>query len=294
MFGKFIKSNASGLEKFKAIREKLLGIESVYGGKSEGVVLDFGNKVYKLLQDDQHDKALRKQIKDEWKDENDDKYWEDVRSTAEGLVEKIKSGSLKDRISKLSKSIYTKDFGIGHSKKKAINIQDDIFLTAKNILIKKMPGNNGALFVGRFSPLTIAHARIIKAALKKYDTVTVNIVKGKKDERNPFTVELQEKMFRAVFGDTIELMSSSSGMIPTIINKSKNNINVVLAGSDRADGYAEQLSKYKDVEVVEIPRKDKVSGTAVREALAKGDKEAFKALTPKEIWGMFDELKGLV
>ena len=285
------------MEHLREITKKLLSSKSILGGKIEGCVLEFEDgAIYKVLQADQHDKDVRKAVKDQFKDteENEGMYWKQVRIAAKDAIQDLNKGTFRERTSELSHRVYSEKPDIQHSVKKSLNVQDDIFLTAKTLLMKKMPGNNGALFSGRFSPLTKAHVKIIENALAKYDSVTVNIVKAKVDVDNPFPVEVQEKLLREVFGDSIEVTISSSGLLPTIINKSKHNINHVLAGTDRVDGYAKMMDKYPDIEVTEIPRVDKVSGTQVREALRDEDEAEFKKLTDKKIWPFYNELKRYV
>jgi nicotinamide mononucleotide adenylyltransferase len=139
--------------------------------------------------------------------------------------------------------------------------------------------------------LTIAHYNIIANALKQFDGVVINLVKAKVDERNPFPVELQIKMLQACFGDSIDIMTSSTGNIVTILNKSDKVISTVLAGTDRVQNYRDQLVKSEEIKVQEIPRVDEVSGTKVRNAIKNGDIETFQTNTPKQVWPFFNELK---
>jgi nicotinamide mononucleotide adenylyltransferase len=178
--------------------------------------------------------------------------------------------------------------------KTLINVKDDIFLTAKTLLIRQLPGNNNALFLGRFSPLTIAHYNIIDDAIKQYDGVVVNLVKSKLDSDNPFPVEMQIDMLKRCFGDSIEITTSSTGNVLTIIPKTKKVITTVLAGTDRIEGYKKQLLKNEEITVVEIPRTNSISGSLVRKSLRENDKKTFETNTPKQLWGMFDKLRNYV
>ena len=97
------------------------------------------------------------------------------------------------------------------------------------------------------------------------------------------------KMLKAAFGDSINIAESSSGNLLTLMGKFQNNINVILAGSDRVAGYRQQLLKSPDVNVVETPRtSDDISATKVIENI--NDEDFFKKNTPKEIHSMYKEI----
>lgn len=290
-------------EHLEDIKQKLLGIESEFGGKTEGVVIETPDgQVYKFLQADQHDVGTRAEKKQRFKmePEKESKYFEQVRKLAIKLVENMADESnIQTSLKKLSKAVYSmKSLPIKHEKKQLINIQDDLFLTAKQQLIRRLKGNNGALFIGRFSPPTKAHIGIVESAIKKFDTVTVNIVKaGKKDlDKNPFPQEVQEKIWYSVFPkDKVTIQYTNTGNIVTALNKAENNINVVLAGSDRVKGYEQQLARNPDITVEEIPRTaEDVSATKARNALKADDRKAFEQNMDKRTWKFYDELKRYV
>jgi len=156
-------------------------------------------------------------------------------------------------------------------------------------------GNNGALFMGRFSPPTKAHMKIIDDASKKYDTVTLNIVKsGKVNSENPFPLELQISMWQNVFPN-LEIQLSKTGYLPAIIEEAVNNIRVVLAGSDRKASYEKQLEKMPEVHVEEIPRTgEDISASKVRQALIDDDVETFKQMMHPGTYEFYNELKQFV
>jgi len=278
---------------FDEIKRHFLGIESVHGGLSEGVVLEFKDgQVYKILQDDQHDVEKRGEIKRSHEPKDPGKYWSKIRQYALDFVQKLDvSRDFHTNLSQLSKQVYQSSIAPIDLNKSEINAKDDIFLTAKTLLMRKSPGNNGALFIGRFSPLTIAHYNIINNALETYDSVTVNIVKSKVDAQNPFPVEFQREVLERCFGSKIEVVVAGTGNLVAILQKSKHLINVVLAGTDRVAGYRDQLKRSPDVEVVEIPRTDDISATRVRRAIADDNVAEFKKLTPRQTWDMFDRYK---
>jgi len=138
-----------------------------------------------------------------------------------------------------------------HMKKNKLNIQDDIQLTAKLQLIKRLDGNNNALVIGKFRVLTDdGHVKIIKRALENFDNVVVCIVTSK---LNKHTIELRQKLIETVFPN-IEIIHASTGNLSTILQKSPININAIIAGSDRVDGYKKQLVDKIGIKAVEINR----------------------------------------
>jgi len=286
-------------QKLLAIKEKLLAIDSEFGGKTEGVVIQLlpNGGIYKFLQNDQHDDLVRSDKKSRYKmsQEEESKYYESIRKIVEPMVDKVDKKDLKTSLGILSHEIYSMKNLPKHDKKEPINVQDDMFLTAKTSLIKRMEGNNGALFSGRFSPPTKAHIAIIEDALKKYDTVTLNIVKsGKLDEKNPFPYDLQEKIWRSVF-PKLTIQSTNTGNLITALKKAENNINVVLTGTDRLNEYKSQLAANPDIKVVEIKRTtEDISATKARNAIKNNNRAEFEKNMDRRTWKFYDELKKYV
>jgi len=284
------------------IRELFLDVESKYGGKEEGVVIKYNDVILKFQQKYQLDQEARRQIKLKYQDENpevENQYWNNIRLAALEITNSINvtpRSELKDLVRELSQKIDKYKINFSHPKRDKTIIEDDIQLTAKQILMRKLKGNNNALIVGRFQPLTKGHVKMIKTAYSECDDVYVNIVKGKKSEteKNPFDLNLQEKMLKAVFPD-INILSGTTGNIITMLNKINDNINWIYCGSDRVSSYESQLKRMPDVKIREIKRTDDdISATKVRNALKEGDEKEFKKLTPKEIHNMFDELREIL
>jgi len=158
------------------------------------------------------------------------------------------------------------------------------------------------IFSGRFQPVTLAHARIIKRITKENTKATIFLVKGKKTsedkEKNPFDAEIQKKMLEAVAPSNVDIQIINSGFFVDNLNEMPENKFVAYAGSDRLKAY-EKFTKYMDegktLEIKEIKRTDDdISATKVRNALKEGDEKEFKKLTPKEIHNMFDELREIL
>jgi nicotinamide mononucleotide adenylyltransferase len=284
------------------VRELFLDVESKYGGKEEGVVIKYNDVILKFQQEYQLDQEARRQIKLKYQDENPEvetQYWNNVRLAAMEITNEIQvkpKSELKDLVKELSQGLKSHKLNFKHPKKDKTNIEDDIQLTAKQILMRKLKGNDNALIVGRFQPLTKGHVKMIKTAYKERDDVYINIVKGKKADtnKNPFGLEIQEKMLKAVF-PKINIISGTTGNLITMFNKINDNINWVYCGTDRVGSYKSQLKKMPDVKIREIERTDEdISATKVRESLISNNQKEFEKLVPKEIHNMFEELRNLI
>ena len=270
-------------------------LPSLYGAdKEEGIVIHLsknmgGTDVLKIVQDDQYDKELRFKIKQQYKMDiaEEDDYFKRVRTEAEALISTLNLNQKLAKILKeLSKVVY-KDLKLSfsHKKKTDLNVRDDIQLTAKSIIMRKLPGNNGALVVGKFRVFTNGHKKMFDQALKGRDHLVVALVSNK--ETKP-TLDLRKKMIEAVY-PKVEIITTTSGNLLTMINKSSQNINVVLAGSDRISGYKEQMKRNLDVQIEEVRRgEDDESATKVIRNLA--DEKYFKSNTPRKIYKMYPEL----
>jgi len=280
------------------IQELFLTVESKYGGKEEGVVvkyLDGSDLLIKFQQDYQLDQNARTEIKNKWKgtQEEEDIYFKQIRLVALEIINTMNltvKRPLQDFLQIASGLLKNQKLSIQHPIKDKINIQDDIYNTMKMIITKKMKGNNGALYLGKFRVLSSAHYKIIKDAFAVYDHVVVAVVSSIETKD---TKDLRERMLKAAF-PTLEIVHANNGNLFTIINKSSSNINVVLAGSDRVAGYSKMLEKNPDIRVREIKRSDEdVSASKIIKAIKEDNFELFKSMTPKEIHSFYNELKNV-
>ena len=276
------------------ISKLFLDIESPFGGKEEGVVLTYNDgTTLKIQQDYQLDQNARAKIKQRFKEdtlEGEDAYWAQIRFKALELLNQLPQGTetrLQAVLEILAKKLKCLKHTITHSKKTELQILDDIQTTTKDLIIRKMKGNNGALFLGKFRILTNAHYKIIKDGIQKYDTMTVCLVSNKETKSYDW---LRLEMLKECFGDKIEILQHSSGYIIGIIRKSKNNINAVLCGTDRYADYCRQLQRSPDINVVETPRTDEdISATKVIQNI---DNYAYFTMkTPKEIHKLYKKIK---
>ena len=168
------------------------------------------------------------------------------------------------------------------------------------------------MFVGRFQPFTLGHAKVLEAIHKENGyPVVVFLIKAKSkkkgDEfRKPYSEDLQIKMFKQVqkqYKFLKEIIVLDRGAIDYMFNALRPKYEPVLwgTGTDRMksygyqvnnDSYRDQLNVRSDFGLFEIPRNDNnISATQVRNALLDGDEKEFKKTTPKAIHKMYDVLK---
>lgn len=273
------------------IRNIFLEVESKYGGKEEGVVLTQNGLMFKFQQDYQLDVTARKQIKLQYANsspEAETEYWAKVNAKALELVSKVGTGSqneLPDLLKRLSTELKYAKIDISHEKKSSAIIKDDIQLTAKNLIVKNLRGNNNCLILGKFRVLTVGHTAMIKRAMKLFDDVVVCIITSS-DTKD--TKDLRTEMMQKTFPG-LNIIHHNSGNLVGIVNKSPININAVYAGSDRVNEYIKQLSR-SSIGVREMPRTDSdISASKIIEFL--DDEKYFKRNTPKQIHTMYDKLK---
>ena len=167
------------------------------------------------------------------------------------------------------------------------------------------------MFVGRFQPFTLGHAKVVETIHKQngYPVVILLVkAKNKKKEdafKRPYDESTQVEMINNLKSKypIEEVFVIPTGGIDTMFNAMRPNYEPVLwgTGSDRMktygfqvnkDTYREDLGVRPDFGLYEIPRTGKnISATQVRNAMLDGDEKLFKKLTPKPIHNMYGELK---
>jgi nicotinamide mononucleotide adenylyltransferase len=228
--------------------------------------------------------------------EEESAYYAEIKKIASDIVHTALDYDAKFEqiVKQLSAIVYSTTNLPVHAKKTVLNVQDDLFLMAKSMMLKRLPGNNNALFMGRFQPPSRNHVNIMRDVINKFDGLVVAVVKGGKSDKskNPFPFELQEEMIKkAVPGARV--IRVNTGNIITAINKSPIDVSTIVAGTDRVAGYQKQIDSMNlDMNVYEIDRSNVVegSGTEVRDAIARRDEARFKELTDPAIWSYWDAL----
>ncbi len=167
------------------------------------------------------------------------------------------------------------------------------------------------MFVGRFQPFTLGHAKVLETIHRENGfPVVVFLVKSKVKKGEEFSKPYDEKtqvdMFNQVkkqYPFLKEIYVVPNAAIDTLYNEMRPKYEPVLwgTGTDRMKGYGymvnndsyrDQLNARADFGLFEIPRTDdNISATKVRNAMMDGNEKDFQAMTPKAIHGMYKELK---
>ena len=182
-------------------------------------------------------------------------------------------------------------------------------LTVKYAEQGKKPVN---MFVGRFQPFTLGHAKVIETISKQNGyPVVIFLIKSKTKKKEdafkrPYDEETQlemlnnlkskypiEKVYildRAAIDYMFNAMRAD-GYEPVLWGTGTDRLKTYSYQVDKPE-YREDLGVRDDFGLFEIPRTGKnISATQVRNAMLDGDEKLFKKLTPKEIHSMYGELK---
>lgn len=154
------------------------------------------------------------------------------------------------------------------------------------------------IFVGRFQPFHNGH---LAAHDKMQNHRVVVVVQGAKSSKkeNPLPVEKQVNMIGKVVGKETTVIVSTHGYIPDIITRLRDeydlNPHTIVCGPDRMKTYKAQIhranAKLDDPLIVEFKEAERItSGSAVREAIRSGDRKAYKANVPEQLWDEFTNL----
>jgi hypothetical protein len=297
---------------YETIKAVFLGFESCLGGKTEGVVLEAKDTLYKFVQADQYSKTVRFARKSLYQapQEIEDNYWLEIRNMAEMYANSMnynlplptvlqslnnivfKNEHLLDNLPIKEKIENTKEIS---SCVTTFKVRDDLYLTTKQMILDRLPENQNALFIGKFRIPTIKHIQIIEDALTKYPHVVVCIVRAKKDVKESLSLEVQTEILTSNFGDKITIITHSTGNITSIINKSPKRIRYILAGDDRVDSYEKQLLRHPSVIVNRYERKenneDGISATRALSAIKQGDFSLFRNQVSEKTYAFLPIIK---
>ena len=198
---------------------------------------------------------------------------------------------------------------------KTQNLQTQVSPITEALTVKypeqgKTPVN---MFVGRFQPFTLGHAKVIETISKQNGFPVVIVLvkaKSKKKEdafKRPYDEDLQIEMLNKLKSNypikEVYVIEGSAGIDKMFNAIRADGYEPVLwgTGTDRMKNYGFQVNNQKyrdelgvrdDFGLFEIPRTGKnISATQVRNAMLEDDEKLFKKLTPKEIHSMYDELK---
>lgn len=154
------------------------------------------------------------------------------------------------------------------------------------------------LFLGRFQPFHNGHRAIVESMDE--DRV-IAVVHGEKSSTkdNPIPVKKQVNMIKRVMRDHATIIEVGNGYVPDIIQLIEDKLHMkvkrIFCGADRIGQYKAQINRAnKNLDVplhVEFQETERMtSGSEVREAIRSGDRGAFKANVPRELWDEFTNL----
>jgi len=308
---KFIDTPNTPID-YVTIKAVFLGFESCLGGKTEGVVLEAEDALYKFVQADQYDKDVRYARKSLYQapQEIEDKYWTEIMKMAEMYADSMNYQlPLPTVLQSLNNIVFNSDHYLNNIPIKdklentkeirpcvaTFKVRDDLYLTAKQMILDRLPENQNALFIGKFRIPTIKHIQIIEDALTKYPHVVVCIVRAKKDVKESLSLEVQTEILTSNFGDNITIITHSTGNITSIINKSPKRIRYILAGDDRVESYEKQLLRHPSVIVNRYERKenneDSISATRALSAIKQGDFSLFRNQVSEKTYAFLPIIK---
>jgi phosphopantetheine adenylyltransferase len=295
-----LENSESDLELYwKILNNIFLETPGRFGETPEGYV--FYNDKFpplKIQQEYQLSREERQKLKQKYKDDpiKETRYWLKVNEIAEKIINKIKPylkkysyqkilGLISKEIKALPQDLIT------HTKKDWSIIKDDIALTVKLNLIKELAPKTG-LIIGKFRVLTKKHYKLIAKALRENEKVIIALSVSRGKDK---TFELRKKVIEHCFKnnlDKIEIISTATGYIPSILQKAFYGIGVksVYAGSDRIENYQKQLEEAGlKMKVIELKRNDNISATNVIEHL--DDKDYFEKMTSPCVWDFYEDYK---
>ena len=240
------------------------------------------------------------------------------RTKATDLIDEDTLARMNDFIDKINQKIFVENtdenavydynnFMLHNKIKASVNLNEA--LTVKHMEQGKEPVN---MFVGRFQPFTLGHAKVLETMYKANGyPVVVFLVKSKTVKKGdefsrPYEENTQIEMFNKVkkqYPFLKEIFVVPSAAIDIMFNDVRPKYEPVLwgTGSDRMkaygymvnnDSYRDQLNVRADFALFEIPRTDdEISATKVRNAMLDGNEKEFQSMTPKAIHPMYNELK---
>ena len=150
-----------------------------------------------------------------------------------------------------------------------------------------MKGKFGkGLIIGRFQPVHRGHVEAIRKALKECEKVTIAIgsAQEKRTERNPFSAKERKKMIEKSLGkDTMRICFvymrdfGNNGKWMKALLKKCGNFDVAYSSNPIVASLLKKCGKVKPMR-----SRFRISGTEIREMIARGRKE-WRKFVPEEI-----------
>ena len=162
-----------------------------------------------------------------------------------------------------------------------------------------------SIFVGRYSPPTRAHIKIVEDTYNKFKVpVVIFMIKSASGKNSgPFPAEVQKEIFeKCLTVPHVVLFAKSANIVEFLTVLRERDMEPIgfTCGQDRFASYKVQIDRYAErlnysIELNEIKRdetsKENISGTNARNSLMNDDFDEFKRNMHPKVWNMFDELK---
>jgi hypothetical protein len=285
-------------------------LESSLGGPAEGVVLQVGDddmsekQLLKVLAADQHSKDARGAKQSRYKGTEDEEtaYWRLVNELVDDILDRLPPGDPSEMLQRLSSEVYgLSDDLPTHPVKSVINVQEDVFLTAKLRLLGtgSHRANKVAVIPMAAKPFHAGHDSLIRQAVSDgNDSVIVFVSTGGREE---VTAEDMIPLWRdfyipgisSQYGDKVIIRFSDAPMrealliAKDLVSRGKKTVVRLYGGVDSAgENDAQQrvdaiLAKNPEMKGRIVPiavsrsTTGGISGTAMRGYLSSGDSQSF-------------------
>lgn len=226
------------------------------------------------------------------------------------------------------------DMGYSNVPSAGIPTLESLVSRAQNTLREAKLDQVGVT-LGRFQPFHRGHAAVVRDLTKKFDRVIIFVAGNNGDKKNPFSYQTREDMIKRSLPDVVSkieirpatFQGKSSGYLPGILSDvvktgesslKPDTAFQVVVGQDRVAEIKAQFERAKTAQeagtelpfdpsavtvgsIANVKNDDdagRISGTQVRDVIAKGDKESFKKLVdphlvsnPSDLEKIFGSLK---
>lgn len=297
------------------------------GSPAEGAVMKTSTTkaLYKALNPDQHEFETRLDVKKKFREETPElehAYWSAIVLIADEIVEEFappQNRNIKEaQINKLLEQIHNECYFdaalsnrlglLFHRKKALIQRQEDLFLTTKTRIMKRVEiGSKSGITVGIFvlagKPVHDGHWKMIGRVANECDEALIITSTSGRDEMKPGVMidawtSVLEPQFHKDFPNATLIISQESPL-DIAIHKMRDLKDVVSSfvfysdlddaqGKYSIDKMADRIKDpavMKKLQQVAVPRSDttQISGAQMRKFLELDDKDSFDTFVPRSL-----------
>lgn len=282
-------------------------------------------KLYKALHPTGHDEEHREKIKQKYREDDPKKeqdYWNGIVGIAKEIATEFAPSQRRNiseaELDEILEAIHVECYfdaaianrlgALVHSKKKAlIQRQEDLFLTTKTNLMKRLEiGTRNGISIGIFvvsgKPVHEGHWQMIKKAAKCDEALIITSTAGRDELPSGVMIDawkaVLEPQFHRDYPNATLIITSESPLQLAIekMRQLKDVVNKFLFFSDDEDAkdkYAKEkiVMMLRDpvaaskLEPIPVPRSEtvQISGTKMREFLANDDQVSFNKFVPQTL-----------